>query len=164
MRDYWTVRRGKVPRVWLRQFALIMSTSLHACCRNTATVACGRRANIKEARQRVASGFQPFRGMSYVLSGIARPTPVFPDQSSADIARGSARNGGINRAKNSKYRKHFLFRQLKIIEESSLRSSCFILSSFSQVAVPRDIKNILGVPSWKKGWETLFQGSTGIVT
>jgi len=77
---------------------------------NMATAAPGRRVNIKEARQRVASGFQPFCGMSYVLSGIARLTPVFPNQSSAHIARGSARDGGINRAKNSKYLNNFLFR------------------------------------------------------
>jgi hypothetical protein len=83
------------------------------------TAAQGRRVNTKEARQEIASGFQTFRGMSYVLSGIACPTPEFPNQSSAHIARGYARNGGINISKNSKYRKNFLFWQLKILEGSS---------------------------------------------
>jgi hypothetical protein len=35
--------------------------------------------------------------VSDVLSGIARLTPLFPNQSSAHIARGSARDGGINK-------------------------------------------------------------------
>lgn len=99
--------------------------------------------------KRIASGFQPFRGMSHVVGSTARPTPVFTNESSADIARGSARIGGINEQSEEfqiylQTSKEFPIWQLKI------RGSFSLLPSFSQVVVSRGIKNILGTFSWKK--------------
>ena len=132
---------------------------LATCMLSNMATAARSRLNIKEAAQRVVSGFKQFRGMSYVFSGTARRTLVFPNHSSSDIARGSARNGGINK-QSQRFQisqKKFLFRQLKILEESSFVTKFLFHFVFVFTC------GGLGIPSWKKGWVTLPQGSTGTV-